>query len=101
MKDKGYVQVGLIGVGLSTYWSQFEGLLPRLLEYQSYINNRMKGAHANVIDAGMVDSPEKAAQAATLLKKKMWNYYSFSSPHTHFLLPYFLSHNVVKFLSFY
>ena len=68
MKDKGYVQVGLIGVGLSTYWSQFEGLLPRLLEYQSYINNRMKGAHANVIDAGMVDSPEKAAQAATLLK---------------------------------
>lgn len=70
MKDKGYVQVGLIGVGLSTYWSQFEGLLPRLLEYQSYINNRMKGAHANVIDAGMVDSPEKAAQAATLLKKE-------------------------------
>ena len=24
------VRVGLLGVGLDTYWGQFEGLLPRL-----------------------------------------------------------------------
>ena len=31
------VKVGLLGVGLDTYWGQFEGLLPRLLTYQDKI----------------------------------------------------------------
>ena len=31
------VRVGLLGVGLDTYWGQFEGLLPRLLTYQDEI----------------------------------------------------------------
>ena len=28
------IRVGLLGVGLDTYWEKFEGLLPRLLTYQ-------------------------------------------------------------------
>ena len=31
------VRIGLLGVGLDTYWGQFEGLLPRLLAYQEEI----------------------------------------------------------------
>ena len=31
------VKVGLIGVGLNTYWNQFEGLLSRLNGYQRMI----------------------------------------------------------------
>lgn len=62
------VKVGLIGVGLNTYWDQFEGLLPRLLDYQEEINRRMSGLQATVVDGGMVDSPEKAIQAAEVLK---------------------------------
>lgn len=62
------VKVGLIGVGLNTYWDQFEGLLPRLLDYQEEINRRMSGLQATVVDGGMVDSPEKAVQAAEVLK---------------------------------
>lgn len=62
------VKVGLVGVGLNTYWDQFEGLLPRLLDYQEEINRRMSGLQATVVDGGMVDSPEKAIQAAEALK---------------------------------
>lgn len=35
------VKVGLIGVGLNTYWNQFEGLLSRLTDYQRMIKERM------------------------------------------------------------
>ena len=44
------VKVGLIGVGLNTYWNQFEGLLPRLTDYQRMIKERMSGLQATVID---------------------------------------------------
>ncbi len=63
-------KVGLIGVGLDTYWGQFEGLLPRLIGYQKEINNRITALGATVIDGGMVDTPEKALAAAGLLKSQ-------------------------------
>ena len=62
------VKVGLIGVGLNTYWEQFEGLLPRLMGYHKEIRDRMTNLCAEVVDAGMVDSPQKAAAAAELIK---------------------------------
>lgn len=67
---KNRVKVGLIGVGLDTYWDQFEGLLPRLMGYQQEINETIAGLSATVVDAGMVDTPQKAILAAELLKKE-------------------------------
>ena len=64
------VKVGLIGVGLNTYWNQFEGLLSRLTDYQRMIKERMSGLQTTVIDGGMVDSPEKAARTAEVLKSE-------------------------------
>lgn len=64
------VKVGLIGVGLCTYWDQFEGLLPRLTGYQQEIGNRISALHAVVVDGGMVDTPEKAIRAAEELKSE-------------------------------
>ncbi len=61
------VKVGLIGVGLNTYWGQFDGLLDRLKGYQLEIKNRMSDLNAEVADMGMVDSPEKAIDAAEKL----------------------------------
>ena len=58
------IKVGLIEVGLNTYWNQFEGLLSRLTDYQRVIKEHMSGLQANVIDGGMVDSPEKATRTA-------------------------------------
>jgi L-arabinose isomerase len=64
----GKTKVGLFGIGLDTYWSQFEGLLDKLIEYQKQIRNEIERFGVEVIDAGMVDNPEKARTAADILK---------------------------------
>ena len=64
------IKVGLFGIGLDTYWPQFEGLLDRLLGYQEQIKNRIDGFGVEVADAGMVDNPEKAREAADYLKSQ-------------------------------
>lgn len=63
------IKIGLFGIGLDTYWGQFEGLLDRLTGYQNFIAGKMAQYGATVVDAGLVDSPEKAQGAAELLKK--------------------------------
>ncbi|HBL77205.1 MAG: arabinose isomerase [Bacteroidetes bacterium GWF2_42_66] len=62
-------KVGLFGIGLDTYWAQFDGLLDRLTGYQNFIAETMRQFGATVVDAGLVDSPEKAQAAGELLKK--------------------------------
>ncbi len=64
------IKVGLFGIGLDTYWGQFSGLLDNLISYQAQINTRISGLGVEVIDAGMVDNPEKAQIAATFLKNR-------------------------------
>jgi L-arabinose isomerase len=63
------VKVGLFGIGLDTYWPQFDGLLSRLEGYQHEIKTRIESFGVSVIDAGMVDSPSKAQKAAQFLKE--------------------------------
>lgn len=63
------VKIGLLGVGLDTYWGQFEGLLPRLLAYQEEICAGIEQMDVEVINVGMVDSPQKAGESALLLKQ--------------------------------
>ena len=62
-------KVGLFGIGLDTYWSQFEGLLDNLKGYQKYIKDKISQFDVEVIDAGMVDNPVKAREAADFLKQ--------------------------------
>jgi len=64
------VKVGLFGVGLNTYWPQFEGLYERLTGYQNEIAARISSFYADVVDAGMVDCPEKATVAANIMRKE-------------------------------
>lgn len=61
--------VGLFGIGLNTYWNQFEGLRERLTGYQRTIASRLRRAGARVVDAGLVDSPEAAHAAAEVLRR--------------------------------
>ncbi|WP_346861083.1 L-fucose/L-arabinose isomerase family protein [uncultured Draconibacterium sp.] len=63
------IKVGLFGIGLDTYWAQFEGLLDKLITYQQQISAKIESFGAEVIDAGLVDSPEKAKEAGEFLKK--------------------------------
>ncbi|HKK81579.1 MAG TPA: L-fucose/L-arabinose isomerase family protein [Prolixibacteraceae bacterium] len=64
------IKVGLFGIGLDTYWPQFEGLLDNLKGYQEQIKNKISGYGVEVVDAGMVDNPVKARAAADFLKSQ-------------------------------
>lgn len=64
------IKVGLLGVGLDTYWNQFEGLLSRLLEYQEEIKEKILTYDVEVIDTGMVDSLEKGEEAYKILRNE-------------------------------
>ena len=64
------MKAGLFGIGLETYWPQFKGLLPRLEGYLNQIKVRIECMDVTVINAGMVDSPEKAQKAAEFLKRE-------------------------------
>jgi len=61
-------KVGLFGIGLDTYWGQFDGLLENLKNYQSQIKARIEGFGVEVVNAGMVDNIEKAGEASVLFK---------------------------------
>lgn len=62
------IKAGLFGIGLDTYWSQFEGLLERLEGYQQQIADKMEGFGAEVVNVGLVDSPVVAREKAQVLK---------------------------------
>lgn len=61
------VKIGLFGTGLDTYWGQFEGLLDELNGYRHRIRCDMERSEGvRVVDAGMVDNPLRAHEAASL-----------------------------------
>jgi len=62
-------KIGIFGIGLNTYWDQFDGLKERLLGYQKQIADQMSKFDAEVFDAGLVDDPEKAVAAGEYLQK--------------------------------
>ena len=64
------IKTGLFGIGLDTYWNQFEGLLDRLNGYQKEVSQRIEGMEIQVINAGMVDNSFKANEAAALFHKE-------------------------------
>src|SRR5664279_4029869 len=55
--------VGLFGIGLETYWPQFEGLQARLTGYIEQIAKRIEKPGVRIVNLGLVDSPEKAEAA--------------------------------------
>ncbi|MDX9882647.1 MAG: L-fucose/L-arabinose isomerase family protein [Prolixibacteraceae bacterium] len=68
MEKKNNIRIGLFGIGLDTYWGQFGGLLENLEKYQRQIKEKIESFNVTVVDAGMVDNPQKAGKAADLLK---------------------------------
>lgn len=57
------LKIGLFGIGLEAYWSQFDGLEDRLNRYVSIVEKRLSGFGAEIVNVGLVDSPEKAYSA--------------------------------------
>ena len=63
MKQKYPLKVGLFGIGLEAYWSQFEGLQARLEGYIEIVAKKINAFDAEVVNLGLVDTPEKAVEA--------------------------------------
>ena len=62
------MKAGIFSIGLDTYWGQFSGLLDNLNGYHAQIRDRIEAMGIELVDAGMVDNPEKAAGAAARFK---------------------------------
>jgi L-arabinose isomerase len=56
-------RVGLFGIGLEAYWAQFAGLEERLIHHTRRVAERLGAMQVEVVNLGLVDSPEKARAA--------------------------------------
>ena len=62
------LRVGIFGIGLEAYWSQFSGLEARLRSYVDIVADRIghpagePSARRDVINFGLVDTPERALE---------------------------------------
>jgi L-arabinose isomerase len=61
--NKHSLKIGLFGIGLKAYWAQFEGLKNRLEGYTAEIGGLLSESGAEVVNLGLVDTPEAALDA--------------------------------------
>ena len=64
------IRIGYFGIGLDTYWDQFDGLYDRLESYRAEVRDKLSQDGVEIVDAGMVDNPTKAQQAAKLFRSQ-------------------------------
>lgn len=63
------VRIGLFGIGLEAYWAQFAGLKERLDGYVAKVQRRLERPGVEVVNLGLVDSPEKAFDAGHAFRR--------------------------------
>ena len=63
------LRIGLFGVGLDTYWPQFPGLRDRLAGYTELVSTRLAGPNVEVVNLGLIDTPEKSLSAGHALRQ--------------------------------
>ncbi|TVQ37492.1 MAG: arabinose isomerase [Spirochaetaceae bacterium] len=65
------LKVGIFGIGLDTYWPQFDGLKARLEGYQQQIAEQIVSfGDVDLVDAGLVDNPERARAIGSLFRQQ-------------------------------
>jgi len=63
------LRVGLFGIGLEAYWSQFSGLKKRLEGYVGQVGSRLQRPGVEVVNLGLIDSPGKAMEAGHAFRR--------------------------------
>jgi L-arabinose isomerase len=63
------LKVGLFGIGLDAYWPQFTGLRDRLAGYVDLVAQKLGSPEVEVVNLGLVDSPEKSFSVGHELRK--------------------------------
>ncbi|WP_428388886.1 arabinose isomerase [Mucisphaera sp.] len=66
----GSVRIGLFGIGLEAYWSQFAGLKDRLEGYLGVTAERLASPGVEVVNLGLVDTVEKAFEAGHAFRRE-------------------------------
>ncbi len=63
------LNIGLFGIGLDTYWPQFEGLHDRLTGYLDEVQKNLEVHDAKIINLGLIDNAQKAFDAGHLFRQ--------------------------------
>lgn len=66
------LRIGLVSIGLDTYWPQFPGLKERLEGYSARIETKISGlghGKVQIVNLGLVDSPDRALEAGHGLRR--------------------------------
>ncbi len=67
---KSNLKIGLFGIGLDTYWPQFDGLKERLEGYLKVVEDNISAIHNGVVNLGLIDNPESAFEAGRTFRKE-------------------------------
>ncbi|WP_353720400.1 arabinose isomerase [Dyadobacter sp. 676] len=65
-----HLRAGLFGIGLEAYWEQFDGLEARLKAYVGVVAERLAGYGAEIVNLGLIDTPEKALAAGHTFRRE-------------------------------
>ncbi len=70
MKDAYRLKIGLFGIGLDTYWTQFEGLKKRLESNLEKVHEKLALYDTEIVNLGLVDTADKAFMAGHQFRQK-------------------------------
>jgi L-arabinose isomerase len=70
MKSESVLRIGLCGIGLEAYWSQFAGLEKRLKGYVAQMAARLRRPGVEVVDLGLIDSPWRSREAGHQFRRQ-------------------------------
>ena len=56
-------KIGVMSIGLDTYWKQFDGLLDDLMKKTDIFKRKVTALNAEIVDFGMIDNSQKAYAA--------------------------------------
>lgn len=64
------VKIGLFGIGLDTYWDQFEGLEQRLRGYVDVVSDKLSTYDVEIVNLGLIDNAQEAFEAGRIFKRE-------------------------------
>ncbi len=64
------LRLGLCGIGLDAYWSQFAGLEARLAGYVAQVGARLKRPGVGVVNLGLIDTPQRSREAGRQCRRE-------------------------------
>ena len=70
MSNERALRLGLCGIGLDAYWSQFAGLEQRLQGYVEQVGARLTRPGVEVVNLGLVDTPARSSDAGHLCRRE-------------------------------